>query len=569
VIDPACGSGAFLNGALDFLINEHKNLDKFRKIYEDEALPLYDIDHKILENNLFGVDINADAVQIAKLSLWLRTAQKGRKLTNLSNNIKCGNSLIDNKTVDENAFIWQNEFPQIMANGGFDIVIGNPPYVDSENMTKNIPNQRDYISNTYEYAKGNWDLLIPFIEKGYKLLNNDGLMAFITSNKWLALNYGVAIRGLAISHLNFMIDCTTERVFDLANVSSVIFGLSKKYSENISIGHTKNSQIEITKNINIKNIKKLIENNLSLIFSKNINVIAKLYSFPKLGLNYNVFGSFTTAEAYLLSDFIENKQFPTTNDFKLINTGTIDKFLSLWGYNPIKYLGKSLQYPVVNKEIFKSNFSNRYDKLSKEKIIITGIRYFEAFIDKNNSYLPAKSTISITGKLDELYYLVCLLNSKVISYYIYQNYYSSSMGGGINFTPDLVKELPIPNIPNNFESFINLADRLIELNSNLQSVKSEFLRELNLEKIPQKLAEFENLEFDEFIKEYAKAKKEKFADKLAEVNFKNYYQGFFSEYKSQVLSLKSQISQNENELNSLVFALYDLSADEIALIENS
>ena len=68
---------------------------------------------------------------------------------------------------------------------------------------------------------------------------------------------------------------------------------------------------------------------------------------------------------------------------------------------------------------------------------------------------------------------------------------------------------------------------------------------------------------------YAKAKKEKFADKLAEVNFKNYYQGFFNEYKSQVLSLKSQILRSENELNSLVFALYDLSADEIALIENS
>ncbi|MBQ9683135.1 MAG: N-6 DNA methylase [Neisseriaceae bacterium] len=106
IIDPACGSGAFLNQALEFLIKEHAFIDKYRRILENESLGLYDIEIAILENNLYGVDINADAVEIAKLSLWLRTAQKGRKLTDLSNNIKCGNSLIDDKTVDKNAFIW-------------------------------------------------------------------------------------------------------------------------------------------------------------------------------------------------------------------------------------------------------------------------------------------------------------------------------------------------------------------------------------------------------------------------------------------------------------------------------
>ncbi|MBQ9183566.1 MAG: N-6 DNA methylase, partial [Neisseriaceae bacterium] len=183
IIDPACGSGAFLNQALEFLIKEHAFIDKYRRNLENESLGLYDIEIAILENNLYGVDINADAVEIAKLSLWLRTAQKGRKLTDLSNNIKCGNSLIDDKTVDKNAFIWQNEFPQIMANGGFDIVIGNPPYgakIPKTQIKNIIENFSDYgISNSLN------DTYFVFYAKSLKhLLRDKGYLGFITPNTW-------------------------------------------------------------------------------------------------------------------------------------------------------------------------------------------------------------------------------------------------------------------------------------------------------------------------------------------------------------------------------------------------
>ena len=110
----------------------------------------------------------------------------------------------------------------------------------------------------------------------------------------------------------------------------------------------------------------------------------------------------------------------------------------------------------MNRELFKQEFPNRYEKLSKPKIIVTGIRYFEAIIDKDNSYLPAKSTVTITGNLNSLYFLLTVLNSNVINYYIRENYYSSSMGGGINFTPDLIRSLPIPTIPENTEIFIEM-----------------------------------------------------------------------------------------------------------------
>ena len=114
ICDPACGSGAFLNQALEFLITEHRYIDELQAKLLNEPMILSDIENSILENNLFGVDINEESVDIAKLSLWLRTAQKGRKLTTLSSNIKCGNSLIDDPAIaGAKAFSWQQEFPQV------------------------------------------------------------------------------------------------------------------------------------------------------------------------------------------------------------------------------------------------------------------------------------------------------------------------------------------------------------------------------------------------------------------------------------------------------------------------
>lgn len=147
ICDPACGSGAFLNAALEYLKQEHRTIDELTARMMGEAIAFSDLDNSILENNIFGVDINEEAIEIAKLSLWLHTAKKGRKLSNLSNNIKCGNSLIDDAAVaGDKAFNWQEEFKAVFdpslrgtKQSGFDVVIGNPPYGASlEKEEKNI-----------------------------------------------------------------------------------------------------------------------------------------------------------------------------------------------------------------------------------------------------------------------------------------------------------------------------------------------------------------------------------------------------------------------------------------------
>ena len=114
ICDPACGSGAFLNQALEFLIEEHTYIDELHAQLFGASIVFQDISNHILEQNIYGVDINEESVEIAKLSLWLRTAQRGRKLTTLNNNIKCGNSLIDDPAVaGDKAFNWQKEFPNV------------------------------------------------------------------------------------------------------------------------------------------------------------------------------------------------------------------------------------------------------------------------------------------------------------------------------------------------------------------------------------------------------------------------------------------------------------------------
>ncbi|SDM55417.1 Eco57I restriction-modification methylase domain-containing protein [Halarsenatibacter silvermanii] len=195
ILDPACGSGAFLNQAFDFLLEEHRWLNKQRDLlrnalHESNGAVSRDnelqasltsqerIYRNILKNNLYGVDLNRESVEITKLSLWLKTANKQDELTNLDDNIKCGNSLIDDPEIaGEKAFDWEDEFPDIMEEGGFDCVIGNPPFVRHEDIKWMKP----YLKENYQVYFGTADLYCYFIEKSLRLLRKQGYFSFIVS----------------------------------------------------------------------------------------------------------------------------------------------------------------------------------------------------------------------------------------------------------------------------------------------------------------------------------------------------------------------------------------------------
>jgi type I restriction-modification system DNA methylase subunit len=192
IIDPACGSGSFLIRAYDELLNYHANELKkpVHELDQWERLP-------ILTNNIFGVDLDKQAVEVARLNLLLRSLAKREPLPYLGNNIKNGNSLISGNEAelkkyfgdnwkDKNPFNWDDEFKDIMKNDGFDVVIGNPPYVQLS-LEENLPEGlKDYLLNTYGSSMGRLNTFGFFIKRGIELLKDGGYLGFIVL-RWTPL----------------------------------------------------------------------------------------------------------------------------------------------------------------------------------------------------------------------------------------------------------------------------------------------------------------------------------------------------------------------------------------------
>lgn len=195
IVDPACGSGVFLIMAFDFLKAELGRVnDKIAELQgkEQHIQDLLDPDSEILTNNLFGVDVNSESIEIAKLSLWIKTARRGKVLDSLSGNLRVGDSLIEDSNFAylDHAFTWETAFPSVFAEGGFDVVLGNPPYVRMEHLKAMKP----YLEKRYEVVSDRADLYCYFFERGVRLLKPGGRLGFISSNTFFKTGSGKPLR---------------------------------------------------------------------------------------------------------------------------------------------------------------------------------------------------------------------------------------------------------------------------------------------------------------------------------------------------------------------------------------
>jgi type I restriction-modification system DNA methylase subunit len=279
ILDPACGSGSFLLGAYQYLLDWHlkwyieNEPEKWAKakqptVYQgpspDPRTPNWHLTtaekKRILLNNIYGVDIDSQAVEVTKLSLLLKVLEGENKQTlanqlrmfheralpDLGDNIKCGNSLIgpdfyqqqtlldDDERYRVNVFDWEKEFTEVMKAGGFDAVIGNPPYGADYSET-----DKHYFQSQYSFKKGKPETYIFFLEKGISLLRTNGALGFIAPNAWLTNHYGNQIRRYLFDHvtLNHVVDLEPVKVFGGAVVDTMIIVLSKGTPKKASSTH--------------------------------------------------------------------------------------------------------------------------------------------------------------------------------------------------------------------------------------------------------------------------------------------------------------------------------------------
>lgn len=239
ILDPACGSGSFLLKAFDYLNAYHGKKDKDfthqAQLDLSGAGAVYSRKVKILNENIFGVDLDQRAVEIAQLNLLLKTLEKKHRLPMLKENIKCGNSLIDDEEVAGNkAFKWEEEFEEIMNNGGFDVVIGNPPYIKEFVNKKIFEELKRGSSKVAKYYEGKMDYLYFFIELGIDLLKKGGYLSFITTNYWLQAEGAKKLREKILEETNLIsvFDFNEFTVFEGTGQHNLVFVLQKKKNPN-------------------------------------------------------------------------------------------------------------------------------------------------------------------------------------------------------------------------------------------------------------------------------------------------------------------------------------------------
>lgn len=329
---------------------------------------------------------------------------------------------------------------------GFDVVIGNPPYIDSENMTNTNPRLREYIQATYSMTKGNWDIYIAFYEKGFKLLNENGVLTFITPDKWISKPFGDALR-LQTTKKIYSILKAGRDVFESVNVDAIVSLFTNRPQEQLRIYDVVES--EITQKCTIA--KDLLKPPYAYdwLFSDFFDLFTKVESqrtkLSQIGLCEN---ACATSDAYKLKEFIQelSKIDSQAPYLKIINTGTIGKYVSKWGRREMVYLGQRYLEPVVQKPRFLANFQNSYGKKSiLPKLIVKGLNLLDACLDSKGEIIPGKTTLMVTSESPEsLKFLLGLLNSKLAFFYLKEKYPASSYNLGTTFTKDMINNLPIP-----------------------------------------------------------------------------------------------------------------------------
>ncbi|CCG57322.1 fused endonuclease-methyltransferase [Brachyspira pilosicoli WesB] len=503
ILDPACGSGSFLLGAYKYLLNYHKEYflknktkkymgSRYEIIDESGNLALW-VRKQILINNIFGVDIDSNAVEVAKLSLLLKSFEDSfnvneygqgsllneKILPSLDNNIKCGNSLIGNDFYEShldlddatlykiNCFDWNSKFRDIMKTGGFDVVIGNPPWGASFDESS-----KGYIKNNYNHSDIEIESYILFIEKGIKNLSSNGYLGLIMpSNLFTNIRY-FSIRKFILENckINTLIDLGSGIFKSVAADSGIIISNKNIDSNNIINAFVGNIQGLENIKYNLYKQSDFVNNNNYIfnIYIRDIDKkIAEKIKDGKVELKNFVSFARGIEFGYSSKYVMNNKE----NDLykPIVAVRCIQRYF-------IHFENKFIEFNEKDKSNFKSK-----DIYEKEKILLRRIgNKLIASIDFDKYYnlcdiynLLLKDDTNINLK-----YLLSIINSKLMSYYLDIEFKSAK-----KIFPKIpianLEKLPIKNLNLDdkqdkeiYDKLVNLVDSIIDLNKKLSSEKN-------------------------------------------------------------------------------------------------
>jgi len=544
VLDPACGSWAFLVKVFDFLLSKNREISKtLEDLWINQGLFSSEVHFKsILQNSIYWVDLNEESVEITKLSLWLKTAIKWKKLANLDSNIKCWNSLIDDPAIAwDKAFSWETQFPQIFKDWGFDVIVWNPPY------GAKLPKiDQDFLNK--KYIKWGSETAISFVKLSKDLLNQKGYLSFIIPKSFSYASNYKSIREYLFDDIFEIVDC--KKVWKEVKLEQVIFSVNKNVDTvSYETKILKWNNIELLWTIDKKYVH-LFWFYLNWINKKELEIWEKIIS-----------------QQFFLNDVSHNSR------------GWIfQKYISeiwetkvLWWAEIQRQWIVGIKWYVDNKiiENDKKNF------IGKNSILVQRII---AHIEKPSDHIKIVATIpnkidyAIVDTINQItfndinhkpYWLI--LNSTLINWYSYRFILAKAIRT-MQFDNPVTSRIPIPK---DFDEtpFIEKADFMLENNKVMWEKVQKFLKRIQgifeLEKLSKKLQAFYELSFEEFVKEL---KKKKIVLTLKD---QDEWEEYFDSYKLEVVELKTKIDVCDREIDEMVFDLYGLSEEEREVVINS
>ena len=484
VLDPACGSGSFLIAAYDKIL---ENLAK-----QNPQISFF-TKSDILRNNVYGVDLDAQAVEIAQLNLLLKVLSQKTKLPTLQHNLRVGNSLIEKGDESLKPFDFNNEFKEVIEQGGFDVIIGNPPYVFARGGHFDEKTKQYYYEN-FPLASYQLNTYLLFIDRAFRLLKKGGYFGFIIPNTWLTIDTFSPLRKFLLEETSdLQIINIFDKVFGEANVDTCLLIFNKGKSSNVKLGEFRDGQLAIVgdfpvsqfkKNNYIINIALAKSKDKSAILDKIIDRSKTLDSFSivKAGLKAYETGKGKPAQTDTMkNNRVYHSKSKESNDYgKYLEGKDVKRYGINWGGWWLKY-GECLAAPRDEK-LFTSPRILVRQIPSPPPHSINAVFTKEYLLNDINSMI-----IYGFNGIDPLFALA-VLNSKITTFWFVNTFDKFQRKTFPQFKVKELATFPIPNINQaEQEKIAKKAQAMLELQKELQATSANTDKHNSLKREIEKL----------------------------------------------------------------------------------